>query len=112
MAARNSLIEMIDWLVATKGLHAGAGLCRCQRGLRPAHRQCRGRAELCGLHDLPTNIFARNSVWHKIEGLEVAARPCRREFLRKAAAGAAANFFVATLPMASGASTAGATCSS
>lgn len=30
------------------------------------------------------------SVWHKIEGPEVGARPCRREFLRTAAAGAAA----------------------
>jgi hypothetical protein len=37
-------------------------------------------------------------VWHKIEGPEVAARPCRRQFLRKAAAGAAAILFCGHAP--------------
>ena len=37
-------------------------------------------------------------MWHKIEASEVAARPCRREFLRKAAAGTAAIFLCGHAP--------------
>ena len=37
-------------------------------------------------------------MWHKIEAPEVAARPCRREFLCKAAAGTAAIFFCGHAP--------------
>ena len=37
-------------------------------------------------------------MWHKSEGREVAARPCRRQFLRKAVAGAAAILFCGHAP--------------
>src|SRR5262249_15658215 len=46
----------------------------------------------------PPPYSVRNSVWHKIEGPEIAAKPCRRELLRKAAAGVAATLLCGHAP--------------